>query len=55
MERKTIFVDVVLLFSVNNLYTYRVPVDMAEDVIVGKRVVVQFGKKKQYHNSCRRR
>ena len=48
MERKTIFVDVILPLSVNNLYTYRVPFDMAEDVIVGKRVVVQFGKKKIY-------
>ena len=45
-ERKTYFVDVVLLLPLPKLYTYRVPYDMANHIKKGTRVIVQFGKKK---------
>lgn len=46
--REVIFVDVILPLAVPNLFTYRVPFEMNESVEVGKRVIVQFGKKKLY-------
>ena len=46
--RVAIFVDVILPLAVPNLFTYRVPFDLNDSVEVGKRVVVQFGKKKLY-------
>ncbi|HEY1010992.1 MAG: replication restart helicase PriA [Daejeonella sp.] len=46
--RKTIFVEVILPLAISKTYTYRVPVEMSEQVGVGKRVVVQFGKSKIY-------
>lgn len=48
MERITLFVDVLLPLALPEVYTYRVPFEMNEKVEVGKRVVVQFGKKKIY-------
>ncbi len=48
MERQTFFVDVLLPLPLVNSFTYRVPFKFNEEVEVGKRVVVQFGKKKQY-------
>lgn len=48
MSRTTYFVDVILPLAVPNLYTYRVPYDLNEQVAIGKRVVVQFGKGKLY-------
>ena len=48
MERITLFVDVLLHLALPELYTYRIPFEMNEKVAVGKRVVVQFGKKKIY-------
>jgi primosomal protein N' (replication factor Y) len=48
MSRTTLFVDVILPLSVPNLYTYRVPFEWNNSVVVGKRVVVQFGKGKLY-------
>ncbi len=48
MERKTLFVQVLLPLPLANSFTYRVPFDFNEFVEVGKRVVVQFGKKKLY-------
>lgn len=47
-ERLTRFVDVILPLSLPNLYTYRVPFELNENVKVGQRVVVQFGKSKLY-------
>lgn len=44
----TYFVDVILPLSVPNLYTYRVPKELADYVQIGSRVVVQFGKNKLY-------
>lgn len=47
-DRITKFVDVVLPLAISNLYTYRVPVEWNNDIYVGQRVVVQFGKNKLY-------
>ena len=42
------FVHVILPLPLAKLYSYRVPTEMVNDVEPGKRVVVQFGKKKIY-------
>lgn len=47
-ERETLFVEVILPLSLAINYTYRVPFELNEQVSVGKRVVVQFGKHKIY-------
>lgn len=47
-DRKTLFVEVILPLAIAINYTYRVPFEMNEQVAVGKRVVVQFGKSKMY-------
>ena len=46
--RTTLFVNVLLPLPVAGYFTYRVPFDLNESVETGKRVVVQFGKKKVY-------
>ena len=48
MERKTFFVDVILPLGVEGTFTYRVPYELNDEIYTGKRVVVQFGKKKIY-------
>lgn len=48
MSRITYFVDVIVPLALPNLFTYRVPYELNEAVVVGKRVVVQFGKGKLY-------
>jgi primosomal protein N' (replication factor Y) len=48
MERETLFIDVILPLAVPNVYTYRVPFDINDEVEVGKRVIVQFGKSRLY-------
>jgi len=48
MERKTLFVDVLLPLPVKGLFTYRVPFEMNDHVAPGQRVAVQFGRKKLY-------
>ena len=40
------YVDVILPLPLSNLYTYSLAEEMQEDVDVGFRVVVPFGKKK---------
>lgn len=47
-ERETLFVEVILPLSLAKNYTYRVPFDLNDQIEVGKRVVVQFGKHKIY-------
>lgn len=47
-DRKTLFVEVVLPLAIQGTYTYRVPLDMADQVAVGHRVIVQFGKNRIY-------
>lgn len=46
--RTTLFVNVLLPLPVAGYFTYRVPFEFNESVETGKRVVVQFGKKKVY-------
>jgi primosomal protein N' (replication factor Y) len=47
-DRETLFVEVILPLAIAKNYTYRVPYEMNNAVLVGKRVVVQFGKSKLY-------
>jgi primosomal protein N' (replication factor Y) len=47
-DRETLFVEVILPLAIAKNYTYRVPFEMNGLVMVGKRVVVQFGKSKLY-------
>ena len=47
-ERETLFVEVILPLSLAKNYTYRVPFDLNDQIEIGKRVVVQFGKHKIY-------
>lgn len=47
-ERETLFVEVILPLSLAKNYTYRVPFDLNNEVEVGRRVVVNFGKHKIY-------
>jgi primosomal protein N' (replication factor Y) len=47
-DRETLFVEVILPLAIAKNYTYRVPFEMNGAVMVGKRVVVQFGKSKLY-------
>lgn len=47
-ERETLFIEVVLPLSLAKNYSYRVPYDLNDQIAVGKRVVVQFGKNKIY-------
>jgi len=46
--RTTLFANVLLPLPVAGYFTYRVPFDLNDAVETGKRVVVQFGKKKVY-------
>lgn len=48
MERITLFVEVILPLPVKGTFTYRVPFELNNQVETGKRVVVQFGKRKIY-------
>ncbi|MFC6997885.1 replication restart helicase PriA [Rufibacter roseus] len=45
-ERVTLFADVILPLPLPKLFTYRIPLEMSDDVLVGARVLVQFGTKK---------
>lgn len=47
-ERETLFIEVILPLSLAKNYTYRVPFELNEQIAIGKRVVVQFGKNKIY-------
>ena len=42
------FVEIILPLPLPKLYTYRVPLELEAEVEPGKRVIVQFGKKKFY-------
>jgi primosomal protein N' (replication factor Y) len=48
MERATLFAEVLLPLSLDKTYTYRIPEALNEEAVPGKRVVVQFGKRKIY-------
>lgn len=45
-SRKTLFAEVIIPLAVPGTFTYRIPFDLNEKIAVGKRVIVQFGKKK---------
>ena len=47
-ERETLFVEVILPLAISINYTYRIPYELNNSIVVGKRVVVQFGKSKLY-------
>jgi primosomal protein N' (replication factor Y) (superfamily II helicase) len=53
-ERITLFADLVLPLAVPRLYTYRVPLDLNDQVQVGMRAVVQFGKSKLHTGIIRK-
>jgi primosomal protein N' (replication factor Y) len=44
--RQTLFVEVILPLNIASTFTYRVPYELNEEVIIGKRVSVPFGKSK---------
>lgn len=44
MSKKAFFVDVILPLSVPNLFTYRVPFELNDNLQIGQRVVVPFGR-----------
>jgi primosomal protein N' (replication factor Y) len=46
LNRKTLFIDVILPVSVPNMYTYRVPFELNDFIRVGQRVIIPFGKSK---------
>ncbi len=48
MERKTLFVDVMLPLPVKGLFTYRVPFELNDFIMPGQRVAIQFGRRKLY-------
>ena len=45
-EEITLFADLILPVPIPNLFTYRVPREMASLIKVGARVIVQFGQKR---------
>ena len=45
-ERVTLFADVILPLPLPKLFTYRIPHQLSDEVLVGARVLVQFGTKK---------
>ncbi len=48
MPELTVFVDVLLPLALPGYFTYSVPQSFEKEIKVGKRVVVQFGKKKLF-------
>jgi primosomal protein N' (replication factor Y) (superfamily II helicase) len=48
MERVTLFANVIVPLGVPNLFTYRIPADLTDEAVPGKRVLIQFGKKRIY-------
>ncbi|WBA40196.1 replication restart helicase PriA [Hymenobacter canadensis] len=45
-DRVTLFADVILPLPLPKLYTYRVPFELNDQVVIGGRVIVQFGAKR---------
>ncbi len=48
MISPTLFIDVILPLALPKLYTYRVPMELNDTVVIGKRVVVSFRGNKLY-------
>ena len=47
-ERITLFAEVVLPIPLPRVYTYRIPYEWNDNIVVGMRVIVPFGSKKLY-------
>ena len=47
-NRRTLFADVILPVPIHRAFTYRIQFEMNDDVSVGLRVIVPFGKNKLY-------
>jgi primosomal protein N' (replication factor Y) len=47
-ERTTLFVEVILPLPIQKVFTYRVPNELNDEVLPGKRVAVYFGGQKVY-------
>lgn len=45
-ERKTYFIDVILPVPIPKFFTYRAPMELNDELAVGRRVIAPFGKKK---------
>lgn len=43
---ETLYIDIILPLPLDSLFTYSVPKEMEQDIEMGKRVLVQFGKSK---------
>lgn len=48
MSNQLNFADVILPLPLKQLFTYSIPDDLANDIDIGKRVIVQFGSRKIY-------
>jgi primosomal protein N' (replication factor Y) (superfamily II helicase) len=48
MVRLTLFADIIVPLGVPNRFTYRIPAELNEEALPGKRAIVQFGKTKFY-------
>ena len=50
------YIQVILPLALPKLYTYRIPIELQSEVVVGKRVEVQFGRRRLYaalvHEFC---
>ena len=42
------FADVILPLPLHKYYTYRIPAELKENLYTGRRVIVPFGRKKDY-------
>lgn len=47
-ERITLFVEVILPLPIQKVFTYRVPQELNDEIVAGKRVAVYFGGQKVY-------
>ncbi len=54
MENQALFADIILPLALPQMYTYLISKELEPSVAIGKRVVVQFGKKKLYTALVRR-
>ncbi|MFA5418476.1 MAG: primosomal protein N', partial [Bacteroidales bacterium] len=46
MERVTLFADILLPIPVAGTFTYRVPFDLNDQILIGQRVAIQFGRRR---------
>lgn len=49
-----LYIEVLLPLPLGNLFTYKVPEEFSEEIIVGKRVIVPFGRQKVYSGLIKR-